>query len=116
MESEIKTTLALFVYGSLIDPVHRAEILGHTAAGIAAVLRGYMRGRSRYWYVLNREGAETEGLLLNDLDAQDLAALDAYEDVPTLYTRELVEAAGADGTSVRCWIYLPTAWAAVCAD
>ena len=30
------TMLPLFVYGSLIDPVHRAEVLGHPAEGVPA--------------------------------------------------------------------------------
>ena len=55
--------------------------------------------------------AQTEGVLLSDLDTGDLAALDAYEEVPTLYTREEIEVRQMDGTQVRCWVYLPTTWA-----
>jgi len=112
MESEVNPALPLFVYGSLIDPIHRAEILGHLADGVPAILHGYARGRSRYWYISRREGTQTAGLVLTDLDARDFAALDRYEDVPTLYTREQVEVAKMDGALVRCWVYLPTAWAA----
>ncbi len=112
MESESKPTLPLFVYGSLIDPIHRAEVLGHLAAGVPAILQGFVRGRSRHWYVSRREGAETAGLVLTDLDARDFAALDRYEDVPTLYTREQVEVVAMNGALIRCWVYLPTGWAA----
>jgi gamma-glutamylcyclotransferase (GGCT)/AIG2-like uncharacterized protein YtfP len=110
MDSEDHNKLPLFVYGSLIDPIHRAEILGHAAEGIPATLHDYTRGRSRYWYVRRSAGAQTDGLVLTDLDVNDLATLDEYEDVPTLYTREQVEVARA-GSLIRCWVYLPTAWA-----
>jgi gamma-glutamylcyclotransferase (GGCT)/AIG2-like uncharacterized protein YtfP len=109
--SQAKAILPLFVYGSLIDPIHRAEVLGHFADGIPAILYGYARARSLHWYISRRTGAQTEGLVLSGLEAQDFATLDHYEDVPRLYTREQVEVAGPDGL-LRCWVYLPTAWAA----
>lgn len=111
MESEADTQLPLFVYGSLIDPIHRAEILGHFAEGVPAILDGYVRGRSLHWYIRPYAGAQTEGLVLTDLNAHDFATLDDYEEVPTLYTREQIEVAGTDGTLIRCWVYIPTAWA-----
>jgi gamma-glutamylcyclotransferase (GGCT)/AIG2-like uncharacterized protein YtfP len=111
-ESESNPTLPLFVYGSLIDPIHRAKVLGHLADGVPAILHGFVRGRSRYWYIRRREGAETAGLVLSDLDARDFATLDHYEDVPTLYIRDQVEVAAMDGTHIRCWVYLPTGWVA----
>jgi hypothetical protein len=51
--------------------------------------------------------------VLTNLDARDLATLDAYEEVPTLYTREQIGVTGIDGSLIRCWVYLPTAWAEV---
>jgi cation transport regulator ChaC len=110
MESDANSQLPLFVYGSLIDPIHRAEILGHFVEGVPAILHGYERARSRHWYIRPRAGAQTEGLVLSDLNAHDFAALDAYEELPTLYTREQIRVAGMDGTLIRCWVYLPTAW------
>jgi gamma-glutamylcyclotransferase (GGCT)/AIG2-like uncharacterized protein YtfP len=101
----------LFVYGSLIDPVHRANILGRLTNGSPAILQDYHRGRAVHWYVRQLPGTQTEGVLLSDLDTGDLAALDAYEEVPTLYTREEIEVRQMDGTHVRCWVYLPTTWA-----
>lgn len=106
------TMLPLFVYGSLLDPVHRAEVLGHSADGVPATLHGYERGRSRYWFIRRREGVQIDGLVLANLNARDYATLDAYEEVPTLYTREQIEVAGPDGALIRCWVYLPTDWAA----
>lgn len=111
MEPDANTKHLLFVYGSLIDPIHRANILGRLTNGVPAILQDYHRGRSLHWYVRELPGAQTEGVLLSDLDTGDLAALDAYEEVPTLYTREEIEVRRMDGTLIRCWVYLPTAWA-----
>jgi gamma-glutamylcyclotransferase (GGCT)/AIG2-like uncharacterized protein YtfP len=104
--------LPLFVYGSLIDPVHRAEVLGHAADGIPATLHGFERGRSRYWFIRRREGVQIDGLVLASLDGRDYATLDAYEEVPTLYTREQIDVTKDDGALISCWVYLPTDWAA----
>jgi cation transport regulator ChaC len=116
MESEAHTTLLLFVYGSLIDPIHRAEVLGRFAGGVPAILHGYARARSLHWYIYRCAGAQTEGLVLTDLDAQDFATLDRYEDVPALYIREQIEAVDMGGARIRYWVYLPTAWAAPSAE
>jgi gamma-glutamylcyclotransferase (GGCT)/AIG2-like uncharacterized protein YtfP len=111
MQPDSNTTLPLFVYGSLIDPVHCAQVLGYFADAVPAVLYDFERGHSRHWYVRRREGARTDGLLLANLNARDYATLDLYEEVPTLYQRAQVEVAVRDGQTVRCWIYLPTDWA-----
>lgn len=110
MQPDLNTPLPLFVYGSLIDPIHCAEILGRIPNAVPAVLDEYERGRSRHWYIRRREGAETHGLLLFNLDARDYAALDRYEEVPTLYIRVQVDATRHDGALVPCWVYLPTDW------
>jgi hypothetical protein len=108
--------LPLFVYGSLIDPIHRAEVLGHFADGTPATLLGFERGRARHWFIRRRQGGQTEGLLLANLDARDYAILDAYEEVPALYTREQIEVTACNGALIRCWAYLPTDWAWVRAE
>ncbi|WP_424668236.1 gamma-glutamylcyclotransferase family protein [Candidatus Binatus sp.] len=48
--------------------------------------------------------------MLEGLTARDFTILDAYEDVPTLYTRERIEVVAADARKISCWIYLPTKW------
>lgn len=110
MQHDPNATLPLFVYGSLIDPVHRAEVLGHFVDAVPAVLHDHERGHSQFWYVRRREGAETRGLLLANLDARDYAILDRYEEVPTLYRRGQVEVTASDGAIIRCWVYLPADW------
>jgi gamma-glutamylcyclotransferase (GGCT)/AIG2-like uncharacterized protein YtfP len=99
---------ALFVYGSLIDDATRTEILGHGVEGIAARLDGFERRRARYFYIARAEGASTRGLVILNLGDEDWRRLDAYEDVPHLYTREDIEV-DTDGGRMRCWVYLPTA-------
>jgi len=99
---------ALFVYGSLLDEAKRVEILGHRVEVIEAHLDGFERRRGRYYYIVRADGAETRGLVMLTLTEEDWHCLDAYEEVPDLYTREEV---GVDihDRALRCWAYLPTA-------
>ena len=99
---------ALFVYGSLLDAAHRAALLGREVAGVPARMTGYERRRGRYFYIVERAGVETPGLVLSGLGERDFAVLDRYEEVPRLYTRVKVEVTGAGGAALRCWVYLPT--------
>jgi hypothetical protein len=73
-----------------------------------ARLPGFERKRDRYFYIVPRAGAETAGAILVDLDARDLSALDRYEEVPGLYTREIVTVITAASGRISCWCYLPT--------
>jgi gamma-glutamylcyclotransferase (GGCT)/AIG2-like uncharacterized protein YtfP len=101
----------LFVYGALMNPAERMRLLGRPTDASPAHLSGYARGRKRYHFVAKQAGATTDGAILEDLTAHDLAILDQYEEVPTLYTRERIEVLTADGRKIECWIYLPTSWA-----
>jgi gamma-glutamylcyclotransferase (GGCT)/AIG2-like uncharacterized protein YtfP len=101
-------TTSLFVYGSLIEETHRAEVIGRRVEAIAATLHDYERGRARHYFVRPRAGSSTPGLVLLNLDARDFATLDRYEEIPVLYTREKVVVVTADGDRARCWIYRPT--------
>jgi hypothetical protein len=95
-------------YGSLLDAAHRTAVLGCEVAASSARLDGYERRRGRYFYIVERAGAETPGLVLSRLGARDFAVLDRYEEVPRLYTRAKIEVVDADGAALRCWVYLPT--------
>ena len=101
----------LFVYGALMNPAERLRLLDRPVNASPARLAGYARGRRRYYFVAKQVGATTDGALLDGLSAHDLAILDQYEEVPTLYTRERIEVLTADGHKIECWIYLPTSWA-----
>ena len=99
----------LFVYGSLLDPVRREEIIGRRIDITPATLHDYELGRTRYFYVRPHPGVSTAGLLLRNLTLPDFQMLDRYEEVPRLYTRAKVEVFDQNGNPVRCWVYLPTA-------
>src|ERR1700732_4670228 len=98
---------ALFVYGSLLDEARRVELLGRKVAATPARLTGYECRRGPYFYIVERGGAGTTRPVVSGLGESDFAVLDRYEEVPRLYTRAKVEAAGASGTVLRCWVYLP---------
>ena len=100
---------ALFVYGSLMEPETRDPILGYTIRTIEARLLGFERRRSIYFYIAVRPDAEVAGLVLLGLTEDELRLLDEYEDVPHLYTRELIEVVTTPTEQVvECWVYLPT--------
>ncbi len=101
---------ALFVYGTLLEKAFRERMLGRAVEALAARLPGFQRGCTRHFYIVPREGAVTDGLILLGLTPDDFAMLDEYEEVPTLYTRERMEALDAEGRAIRCWVYLPTGW------
>ncbi len=103
----------LFVYGSLMNPAKRVELLGRPIEASPAWLHGYRRGQKRYHFVVAQGGAITDGAILEGLGSRDLAILDAYEEVPRLYTRERIEVLTADSSRLECWTYLPTEWANV---
>jgi len=98
---------ALFVYGSLLEDATRERILGHRVEVIEARLDGFERRRARYYYIVRADGAETVGMVMRALTDEDWLRLDAYEEVPSLYTREAVEVITSAGP-LRCWVYLPT--------
>jgi gamma-glutamylcyclotransferase (GGCT)/AIG2-like uncharacterized protein YtfP len=101
----------LFVYGSLMNPVERLRLLGRLIEAAPGSLPGYERGQKKYHFVVKQTGVTTDGAILEGLGPRDFAILDAYEDVPRLYTRERIEVLGADARPIECWIYLPTDWA-----
>ena len=98
----------VFVYGSLLAGARQRRVLGREVRMLPARLPGYERGRGRYFYIVARPGAETAGAILLGLDARDLAALDRYEELPDLYTREAVTVTTAGAGRITCWCYLPT--------
>ncbi len=99
----------VFVYGSLLEGARQREVVGRELRMLSARLPGFERRRERYFYIVPDAGAETAGAILLDLDAHDLSALDRYEEVPTLYTREMVTVLTLGGGQITCWCYMPTA-------
>lgn len=96
----------LFVYGTLLDDAPVRAVTGRIFPRRRARLDGHRREwpRDDYPRVVPDPAAVVEGDLLDDLDAAALAALDAYEDAPTLYER-VETVVTCDGASVSCWVY-----------
>lgn len=97
----------VFVYGSLLERKRQREIVGRELRMLPAVLPGFERRRARYYYIVANAAAQTRGAILMDLNARDLAAIDRYEDIPNLYTREIVTVNTAANGRITCWCYLP---------
>jgi len=102
------TANSLFVYGSLLDRGQRIRIIGRDAAICEAVLSGYLRRRSRFFYIVAKAGSSVAGGIIFDLKPDEIGRLDRYEAVPTLYTREIVDVLDSNSKRHRCWVYLPT--------
>lgn len=90
-------TRHVFAYGTLIEPGRLDVVLGHKHLGerLAARLAGFERVLAPafpYPYVVPKPGASVDGVLLMDLSAYDMQALDRYEEVESgVYRREAVE-------------------------
>ncbi len=105
----------LFAYGSLVDPRCLDQVLGHPHRGerLAARLADFERVTSDYPYpfIVPAPGGSVDGVLIMDLSADDLAALDRYEDVDEAhYARQSVEVeawgCGAQPLHMEAFVYV----------
>ena len=98
---------ALFVYGTLLDGERLHALTGRRFRGRPATLEGFARVTATHGYptIVPAAGGRVDGLLLEDVDAQSLAALDAYEDAGRLYARRPVEVV-TGGRRVACEVYV----------
>ena len=101
----------LFVYGTLRPTLARGEparlIEGLRHRGTATV-RGLLYDLGDYPGLVLGEGT-VRGDLLEVVSAEQLAALDAYEECDgsrPLYRRELLPVIRADGVETLAWVYL----------
>lgn len=100
----------LFVYGTLQDERLVERLAGRRLAWQPAVLEGYCRmldASIGYPVVHPLAGASVDGRLLEDVDHEALAALDAYEGRE--YRRVTVRVQTSDGRAVDAFTYVPTA-------
>jgi gamma-glutamylcyclotransferase (GGCT)/AIG2-like uncharacterized protein YtfP len=95
----------LFVYGTLRDPACQERVVGRRFPARPARLRGYVRREAAYPYVIASADASVDGLLLDDVDAEAMARLDAYEDEGRLYRRAAVTVEVGDEV-VACDVYV----------
>jgi gamma-glutamylcyclotransferase (GGCT)/AIG2-like uncharacterized protein YtfP len=101
--------LPLFVYGTLRDPDILGAVIGRPAprsrTGWAVGCRAVYFPGQVYPALVAAPGEVAEGLLLDDLGAGELAALDRFEG--ELYRRGLVTVE-CGGTKVEALAYWPT--------
>ncbi|MBI3786083.1 MAG: gamma-glutamylcyclotransferase [Deltaproteobacteria bacterium] len=83
----------LFVYGTLRDAELVKQLTGRVFDSQPARLAQYRKisPLDGYAYIVADTGNDVEGLLLLDVDAAALAALDRYEGEGELYRRTLVD-------------------------
>jgi gamma-glutamylcyclotransferase (GGCT)/AIG2-like uncharacterized protein YtfP len=106
----------LFVYGTLTDPAQVRRITGRDLPRRPAILDDFVRREppGAYPWVEPEAGARVAGWLLDDLDAEALAALDAYEDEGRLYHRRpVVVTAGGDRVACETYVGVPAVLAGV---
>jgi gamma-glutamylcyclotransferase (GGCT)/AIG2-like uncharacterized protein YtfP len=97
----------LFVYGTLRDESLVERLLGRRLHWQPAVLEGYCRTLDAsigYPVVHPLAGASVDGRLLEDVDRETLAALDAYEGRE--YRRVSVRVQTSDGRTVEAYAYV----------
>ena len=107
------TPSRIFVYGTLRDEALVRRLLGRRLPSKPAVLEGYCRTLDAsigYPVVHPLAGASVDGRLLEPVDQDALAALDAYEGPD--YRRVIVRVQTGDGRAVDAYTYVPTAPAA----
>ena len=99
--------VALFVYGTLTDEERLELLTGRRFSRRRAALEGFARVVAAHGYptVVPQAGARVEGVLVEDVDAASLAALDVYEDAGRLYARRPAEVL-VDGERVPCEVYV----------
>lgn len=106
----------LFVYGSLVGADTLNSVLGRRFEGerLPTVLRGYQPATVPDWdypVLVEQADASTQGVLLMDVDDEDLERLDAYEEVEQgAYRRATVEvevcSPGSSAPPIAAWVYL----------
>jgi ADP-ribose pyrophosphatase len=100
--------VSVFVYGTLLDDVLRARLLGRDVVANPSVLHGFEVREQREAplpAIVRDEGKSAYGLLLDDLTVAEIGRLHAYE-VPFDYKPVTTDVYVA-GTHVVTQVYLP---------
>ena len=96
----------VFTYGSLMCPAVWTRVTGLEAAGAPARLAEHAARRLlgfSYPALIESRGAETRGVLYQNITAEALARLDTFEG--TYYDRVMVTVPAADGAATSAWVY-----------
>ena len=105
-------TLNVFTYGSLMFPEIWSRVVRGNHRFARATADGYACFSVRdeiYPGLVKRPGSRVEGVVYFDIDATDLAALDAFEGAD--YQREPIALTLDDGREIagETYLYLPVA-------
>lgn len=111
--------MPVFTYGSLMFPAIWQRVVRGSYRALPATAAGFARYAVReatYPGMVREPGAAVEGVVYLDVDATDLAALDAFEGDE--YRRETITVRLADGARLTADAYvflavqrlLPTPW------
>jgi gamma-glutamylcyclotransferase (GGCT)/AIG2-like uncharacterized protein YtfP len=102
--------LHIFTYGSLMFPEIWQRVVRGSYRAQSATAAGFIRyalSDDTYPGMIAQVGATVDGLLYLDVNAQDVAALDAFEGAE--YRRDNVTVVLASGESVPAGTYIFTA-------
>ena len=84
--------MKLFVYGTLMNPRVVKRLTGKNPEYEKAFLVGYKKYHMDFIpYIVRNKNSKVEGLVIKNLDEDDLKKIDRYEGEGYLYTREKVE-------------------------
>lgn len=101
--------MAVFVYGTLQDDILRDRLLGRRLVGRAAILKNYGLRAQLHDHlpaIVPSLDESVTGLLFEDIDAGDVARLDAYE-IPFDYL-PIDCIVTCEGQDMTAQVYLPT--------
>lgn len=98
----------LFVYGTLMNLDLASTVVGRKITeSTSAKLEGFRKDTwGPYFIIVPDLDSNVEGIIIPDIDDDDLTFLDDYEGIPdTPYVRIMATAQTDDGAYVSCWVY-----------
>ena len=103
-----KTTVDLFVYGTLMNDRYVEMLLNRKVESVKAELHHYLRITPSWSFpfIVKNSGALTKGRILKDITKEELEILDNFEDEGSMYYRRSVVARTAEKHRQRCQTYV----------
>ncbi len=95
--------MIVFSYGTLCEPLVRDRVLGHTVDVRPAILRGFSKVCGWDYLTLVPSDGTVSGVVF-EADADDVARMDEWEDVPVYVPTEV--SVEVDGSTVSAYAYI----------